>query len=242
MRKLLVIALALIAFTPAFSQKKQSKRDKFRSVASRAGDHLMFQLSMDNWMGTADSVDSYMKGLSRGANIYLMLDKPFKGDPRFSAGFGLGVSTSHMFFRRMVVDIAANTPVLPFIRLDSANHFKKFKVATAYLELPVELRFTSRPDLPNKSFKAAIGLKVGTMLSAHTKGKNFRDKDGNVLNSSVQKTKNRSYFNNTRLAATARIGMGNFTLFGAYNITTMFKDQVAPDTRLLQIGITFSGL
>lgn len=240
MRKIVVIALAILASSPAFSQKKKDKTKI--NIANRAGDHLMFQLSSDRWMGSADSVDSHIKGLSRGANLYLMMDKPFKGDPRFSAGFGIGVGTSSIFFKKMTADIASNTPVLPFYVLDTLNNFKKFKVTTAYLEVPVELRYTARPDLPSKSFKMAFGLKVGTLLKAQTKGKNFQDKDGNLINSSTQKTSNKSYFNNTRLAATARVGKGNFTLFGAYSITTLFKDKVAPDTRLLQVGLTFSGL
>lgn len=242
MRKLFVIALALLAFSPAFSQNKTKKEKKKFSIGNRAGDHLMFQLSSDHWIGAADSVSNHIKGFSRGANLYVMMDKPFKGNPRFSAAFGIGVSTSHIFFKRMVVDIASRTPVLPFYQLDTASNFKKFKVTTAYLEVPIELRFTSRPDEPNKSFKFAAGLKLGTLLSAATKGKNFRDNNGNLINSSTQKTKNKSYFNNTRLAATARVGLGNFSLFGAYNITTMFKDEVAPDTKLLQVGLTFSGL
>lgn len=242
MRKLFVIALVLLSAGTAFSQTSPKKEKKKFNIANRAGDHLMFQLSSDHWLGAADSVSSHIKGLSRGANIYIMMNKPFKSDPRLSAAFGLGVSTSHIFFKRMVADIASRTPTLPFNQLDTLSYFKKFKVSTAYLELPVELRFTSRPNDPNKSFKFAVGLKIGTLLSASTKGKNFRDNSGNVLNSSVIKTKNKSYFNTTRLAATARIGMGNFSLFGAYNITTMFKDEVAPDTKLLQVGLTFSGL
>lgn len=242
MRKLFVIALALMVCSPAFSQNNTKKEKKKFNIGNRAGDHLMFQLSSDHWLGAADSVSNHIKGLSRGANLYLMIDKPFKGNPRFSAAFGIGVSTSSIYFKRMVVDIASRTPVLPFQQLDTLSYFKKFKVATAYLEVPVELRFTARPDDPNKSFKCAVGLKVGTLLSASTKGKDFRDNSGNSINSSTIKTKNKSYFNTTRLAATARIGMGNFTLFGAYNITTMFKDGVAPDTKLLQVGLTFSGL
>ncbi|HRF26048.1 MAG TPA: outer membrane beta-barrel protein [Ferruginibacter sp.] len=240
MRKVLLICLALVSCTAAFSQTTKDKK-KF-NIGNRAGDHLMLQISSDNWIGTADSVKSNMKGFSRGLNLYFMLDRPFKGNPRISAALGLGVSTSHMFFERMAVDIAANTQTLPFYNLDTLNHYKKYKLSTAYLELPVELRFTSRPDLPNKSFKAAIGIKAGTMLSAHTKGKIFRDKNGNVINDAIQKTSSKRFFTNTRLTATARVGMGNFTLFGAYSFTNIFKDQVAPETRLLQVGITFSGL
>lgn len=241
MRKLFVLFLALTATTTAFSQAPKEKNKKF-NLSNRAGDHFMLQLSSDRWMGIPDSIDRYKKGLSRGGNIYLMLDKPFKGNPRFSAGIGIGVGTSSMFFEKLDIGITGTTPVLQFNPLDTLGRFKKYKLTTAYLEIPVELRFTSNPEKPNKTFKAAIGVKVGTLLKASTKGKNLQDASGRSVNDFTQKLSSKSYFNTTRLAATARIGYGYFSLFGSYNITAIFKDGVAEDMKLLQLGLTISGL
>ena len=52
----------------------------------------------------------------------------------------------------------------------------------------------------------------------------------------------KSYFNSNRLVGTARIGYGYVSLFGAYNLTSIFKDKVAEDMKLFQIGIAISGL
>lgn len=240
MRKLFFLLIAIAAASPSFSQNAKPKK-KF-NLAGRPGDHILLQLSSDRWMGAPDSIDSRRKSLSRGGNIYIMLDKPFKGSPRMSAAFGLGVGTSSMFFDKLLVDIAGNVPVLNFRSLDTLNRFKKYKVTTAYLELPVELRYTANPEKPNKTFKAAIGLKVGTLLKAQTKGKTLQDASGRNINDYTQKTSSKSYFNTTRLAATARLGYGYFSLFGSYNITSIFKDGVAADMKPLQIGLTISGL
>jgi hypothetical protein len=237
MRKLFVVILAFVSCLPAFSQTKK----KF-DLTNRAGDHFMLQIASNQLMNAPDSIDSYTKGFNRSANVYLMLDKPFKGDPRFSAAVGLGIGTSNIYFEKMIVEIGSINPILPFVRVDSANNYKKFKLSTAFLELPFELRFTANPDKPMKTVKVALGAKVGTMLNAHTKGKILRDKDGNVLNNFTQKVITKSYFNTTKLAATARIGYGNFSLFGAYNFTTIFKDGVAADMKMLQVGLTISGL
>lgn len=235
MRKLLVLLLCTTT-TVAFSQKK-----KF-DLSERAGDHLMFQISHDSWMGTPDSIDSHIDGFSRGANVYIMLDKPFKGNPRFSFGFGLGVSTSHIFFEKMEIDIEGTNPVLQFRDVNGQNHFKKYKLATAYLELPVEFRYTANPAKPNKTIKAAIGAKVGTMLNAHTKGKNLRNASGTSISAFTQKNSTKAYFNSTRITGTARAGYGNFSLFAAYSFSPVFKDGVAADINLLQVGLTLSGL
>jgi hypothetical protein len=240
MRKLFVIVLVLITAVPAFSQTTKEKKNK--EILSRSGDHLMFQLSYDQWMGAPDSIKSHMKGLNRGLNVYFMLNKAFKADPRFSVAFGLGVGSSNMYFKKMNVDIASTKSILPFTSTDTTTHFKKFKLATTFLEIPIEFRFTANPETPNKSIKVALGVKVGTMLNAHTKAKLLQDASGNTLNNYIEKTSTKSYFNTTRIAATARIGYGNFTLFGSYNFSSLFKDAVASDIKLLQIGITFSGL
>ena len=240
MRKLAFLLLALSV--TSFAQSQSTKPKKKFNLSDRPGDHIMVQLGSDRWLGAPDSIDSRRKSLSRGANIAIMLDKPFKGNPRISAAFGIGVSTSSIFFDKMLVNIIGNTSNLKFQAADTIARFKKYKVSTAYLEIPVELRYTANPEKPNKTFKAAIGLKAGTLLGAHTKGKTLQDGAGNTTNEYTEKQSSKRYFNTTRLVATARVGYGYFSLFGAYNITSVFKDGVAADMKLLQVGLTISGL
>ncbi len=250
MRKLLLAALMLTCFSPLFAQVEMDTSytapvkitTNRKDLTNKAGDHLMVQLASNQWMGAPDSISSRMGGLNRSANVYLMLNKPFKGNPKLSAALGIGVGTSNIYFDKMEVDITNTTNVLGFINTDSSNNFKKYKLATAYLEAPIELRYTANPENPMKGIKAAIGVKVGTLLNAHTKGKNLRDKLGTSLNEFTIKESSKVYFNSTRLAATARLGYGNFTLFGSYNFTPIFKDGVAADIKLLQLGLTLSGL
>ena len=240
MRKLSVIVLVLITSLPAFAQTEKQKKNK--EILSRAGDHIMLQLSSDHWLGAPDSIKNHIKGLSRGFNAYVMYNKPFKADPRFSVAAGLGVSTSSIYFKKMSVDIASNKTFLPFIATDSTNNYKKFKISQAFLEVPIEFRFSSKPETPGKSVKVALGIKLGTMLSGHTKGKTLRDSTGKTISNSTDKVTDKTFFNSSRIAATARIGYGNFTLFGSYSLSSMFKTGVAADIKLLQIGITVSGL
>ncbi len=238
MKKLLFIVFALVtAFTTTAQDKKKNS-----GFMTRTGDHLMLQLTSDHWTGVPDSIKSRMKGLARGANVYVMLDQRFKGSPQWSVAFGLGVGTSNIYFKNMVVDIKGKTNTLAFKNVDSVDHFKKYKLTTAFLEVPLELRFTMDPENESKSIKAAIGVKVGTLLNVHTKGKILLDKNGTTVNSYTAKESTKSYFNTTRLAATARIGYGNFSLFGSYQFNNIFKDGVAADMKLFQVGLNLSGL
>jgi hypothetical protein len=127
---------------------------------------------------------------------------------------------------------------------NSFCHFKKFKLTEIFLELPVELRYTLNPENSGKSWKFAVGAKVGTLLKAYTKGKDWQDKTGASLYGPnyISKEYSKNFFNTTRLSFTGRVGYGNFSVFGSYNLTTMFKDNVAANIKLLQLGLCISGL
>jgi hypothetical protein len=239
MRKISIILFAVLVSVSAFAQTTPKKE---KTITDRAADHFMFQVGTNIWSGTADSVSNYIKGFNRSANVYVMYNKQFKNSPKFSIAAGVGVGTSNIYFKKMEVDIAATKSKLPFLRTDTGNNYKKYKLATAYLEIPLELRFTADPSNPSKSFKAAIGIKVGTLLNAHTKGKTLQNSAGTKINALTVKESSKSYFNGTRIAATARVGYGIFSLYGSYSIGSIFKDGVAPDTKLVQIGLTISGL
>lgn len=239
MRKISIILFAVLVSASAFAQTTTKKE---KTLTDRAADHFMFQVGTNIWSGTADSVSNYIKGFNRSANIYVMYNKQFKNSPKFSIAAGIGVGTSNIYFKKMEAKIAAAKSTLPFLRTDTGNNYKKYKLATAYLEIPLELRFTSDPSNPNKSIKAAIGIKLGTLLNAHTKGKTLQNAAGTKLNSLTVKESSKNFFNGTRIAATARVGYGVFSLYGSYGLTSLFKDGVAPDTKLIQIGLTISGL
>jgi hypothetical protein len=240
MRIFTLMMTALLFSSATFAQKNEPK--KKIDLSNRVGDHFMMQVSSDHWLGAPDSIGSAIKPLSRGFNAALMLDKPFKNDPRFSVAFGLGVSTSHIFFDNTEAIINGNSNRLLFNQTDTVSHFQKYKMATTYAEVPLEIRYFSNPGQSGKAIKLALGVKVGTLINAHTKGKNLLDKNDQPISEFTQKINARSYFNSTRIAATFRAGYGNFFLFGSYNLTTVFKSQVASEISLLQAGIGITGL
>ena len=242
MRISLLFVLALLLCGGTVSAQKK-KKNWSNIDLNKAGDHFMMSYTVDSWSGMPDSIADRKKGLARGFNFALMMNKPFKTDPRWSVAFGVGVSSSSMFFRRMAVDLAASGERLPFRNLDGQNTFKKYKLATTFLEVPVELRYIFRPDQDKKSWKIAIGAKIGTLINAHTKGKNLQDASGRTINTGlIEKESKRIFFNNIRFAGTARVGIGNFSLFGSYALTTLLKDNAGPEMRPIQIGLCVSGL
>jgi len=208
-------------------------------MSNRANDHFLLQFGYTSWAGKPDSLNT--KGLSKSINAYFMFDFPFKTNPKLSMAFGPGVSTDHILFTKTNVGIKDQTSTIQFNNQADTNHFKKTKLATAYLEAPIELRFSANPET-GKGFKAAIGVKVGTLLSAHTRNTKFEDKNGNLLNDYVMKESSKRFMNKTRISAQARFGYGHFTLYSSYQLTTLFRDGAGPEVRPFSIGLTLSGL
>lgn len=245
-KSFLVLSLFFLSIAVFAQQTEMPKKKDWSkiNISNRPKDHLMFQVGYLKWMQTPDSIAT--KGIARSLNFYFMFDFVFKTDPRWSVGIGAGAGTDHMFFDKGAkrdLNIINNTGVR-FSKntgADSANTYKKIKLQTAYLEAPIELRFMLNPENPNKSWKFALGVKVGTMLTAVDKTKFERDGAGNV--SYTRKEKDKKHFNSLRLAPTARIGYGNLGLFTQYQLNDFIKEGQGPNLiRPFTIGLVITGL
>lgn len=254
-------AIAFLATTAAFAQNKDSvtsivkkpvsaapapakkeKKDWSKiDLGKRANDHFMFQLGYDNWAAKPDSI--HISGFNRSANFYFLFDFPFKTDPRFSIGAGLGIGTSNIFFHQQQVQVAAiGNSTLAFTDQSGGNHFKKFKLVTTYLEVPLELRYAVDPENTNKSWKFAVGAKVGLMLSAYTKAKTWQNSAGQTLGNFTEKESSKQYFNSTKLAFTGRISKGFVGVFGQFQVNSLIKSSAGPAVFPFSFGIVLSGL
>lgn len=226
MKKIYALSLVLLAFIAV------SKAQSTTPVIKHSKDFLMLQLSYDSWIGAPDSI--HTGGLSRGFNAAFMYDFQFKPGSKLSIAPGLGISSSNIFFKGQTVAIGTLSPTLQFPKDSSYKHYK---LATTYLEIPIELRFRQYPNNANKGFKAGLGIKFGTLVSAHTKGKKILSGG-----KQTQKVSDKRYFQNWRAAATARVGYGNFSVFTSYSLTPLLKQNAGPSINTFSIGLCLSGL
>ena len=227
------------------SAPKTKKKDWSKvKLTNRANDHFMLQYGWLNWANKPDSVNN--RGFSNTVNVYFMIDMPFKTDPRFSVAFGPGIGTDNIFFNATNITTTNHLKPLEFQNVADTNHFDKYKLVNAFLELPVELRFSSNPENSNKSFKIALGAKVGVQVSSHTKGKRWVDKNGTLISGFddkyVRKDKDKYFFNGNRLVGMFRVGYGNLSLHATYQIGSLIKEGLGPQVKPYTIGFTISGL
>jgi hypothetical protein len=226
---------APVTTTNTPEKKDWSKID----LSKRPADHFMFQYGYDGWTGRPDSIKT--TGFGRHFNFYVLFDKPFKSNPHYSVAYGAGIGTSNIFFDHEYVKVWDGGSTLAF---DSTTRYKKSKITTIYLEVPVEIRYYSDPEHPNKSWKYAAGLKLGILTKAYFKGKDLEDANGNTVYgaSYVLKEYDKNYFGSTLATASARIGYGIFSLNGDFQLTTVLKSGAGPAMHTFSIGLTISGL
>ena len=237
MRK--ILAIMALLFIPAAALLAQE--DKMNSnavpapIVKPSRDFVMLQFTYVNWMNKPDSIKT--KSFAYGFNGYLCYDFPIKKS-KLSFAAGIGISTSTVYLNSQVLKLSDTGTLGSTARFkpDTAG-YKRYKFSTTYVQAPFELRYFSNSLNRNKGFKAAIGLQVGTLLGAHTKG--LRAVEGTNIKDKVNTKRYTSQWN---FAATARVGYGNFSLFGSYNLTNVFKDNAGPPITPMSVGICLTGL
>ncbi len=228
-KRFALLALMLMP-TLLWAQDLEKGEEKKNTVQKPARDFFMLQLNYEGWM-KPDSIKT--KGIGRGANVYLCYDFPIKKS-NFSFAAGIGIGTSNIYLdNQQVMNTDKDSTRIRFI--PETVNYKRYKVALTYLEAPFELRFFGNKYNRNKGFKAAVGMRVGTLLGAKLKGR----EDGTKVN---YKSNSRQYLENWRFAGTLRLGYGNFSVVGTYNLTNLYKDGEGPEITPYSLGICITGL
>ena len=228
----LFITLLFIAFT-SFSAFAQDDVAPKSQVEKPAADNLLLMASYEGWH-KPDSI--HTGGVGRGFNGYLTYDFPFKkSNFSFATGIGIGVSNIYLSGQEINVRDTSSTSAATFVT--ATKDYKKYKLTTAYLEAPFELRYFANKANRNKGFKASIGLRAGLLVGAHTK-----DKVSVGGTNIVEKTDSRRYMSSWRFSGMARIGWGYFSIFATYNLNNLYKEDEGPAITPYSFGICLSGL
>ena len=244
MKKVILSAISILCMGLFAQAQTSGTTDAKIDLAGRPADHFMIQFGSDNWTNKPDSIKT--TGMGRHFNLYFMYDKPFKKNPKYSVAYGAGIGTSNIYFDpHTYVNIKSSGTILPFQRLDSnASHFAKHKVTTIFLQIPAEIRYFSDPAHPGKSWKAAAGVKVGTLIKAYTKSKNFETAAGASLYGKTYKEiqQDSRFFGATDLTLTGRLGYGIISMDMGYQVTGILRDGYGPVMNKFSVGLTISGL
>lgn len=218
------------------SSKYDHKHKDAPTVMKQARDFLLMELGYNNWVQKPDTVSTKPVGYTFKA--FLCYDFPIKHS-KMSFATGLGININVVYLNQQTIsNTDTNSTSQPFATfVPDTVHYKRYKFVTSYITAPFELRYFSNTVNRNRGFKAALGLQIGTLIGAHTKG--VYSVSGTTVKDKVD---TRRYLSPWDFAATARIGWGNFCFFGSYNLTKVFKENEGPQVTPASVGFCLTGL
>ena len=239
---LLLLALAL----PAAAQISEPNAES-AYAPPRAGTQpnipgtITLELGINSALDGPGRFDLGLWG-SRTINVYYQHELRI-AQSKFSLVPGIGLSLERFKFKNgATLDYDAEDSLKLFIPSETGMSVRKSQLITNYVDIPVELRFTSNPSDPGRAFKVSVGGRIGYMYDAFSKLKYEEGGETKQL-----KDKQFWNLNRFRYGVSARLGIGNFSLFGYYNLTPLFEEgeglhenNVANDFQTMTVGIALS--
>lgn len=176
---------------------------------------------------------------SRTMNIYYTYDmRILKSKFSFHPGIGFGLER-FKFSNNYTLEYNNDTRDVSLVSATSTYPgIRKSMLVMNYIDVPLELRFSTRPEDPSRSFHISVGGRVGYLFDAFTKIKYTEDGDS-------KKVKDNQNFNLNRFryGLLFKVGGGNFSLFSYYNLSTVFEKDGSPvstDMNNFTVGISLS--
>lgn len=238
-RKLGCLVFFLALFHTAYPQSQTSEKPARRPDIPGT---FTLELGVNNGLDAPSRFDLGFWG-SRTLNLYYQYDiRILKSKFSLVPGFGLSLERFKFKNGRTLAYDAEDSLKLVTPSEAGFTNLKKSQLITNFIEIPVELRFSTKPDDPARSFKASIGGRIGFLYDSFTKVKYKEDGE-------VKRMKNKQDFNLTQLryGVYTKIGIGNFSVFGYYNLTPLFEETKGPgernvvtDFQTLTVGVSLS--
>lgn len=195
----------------------------------RKYDRVIVDVVYNDWNGDLKPFNGPWSSI--GFNTSFMFDKPLTKANTVALGIGIGFShynnrTEGIF----TSDYKLGTTTFGTIA-DSLN-IQSNKYTANYLEIPLEFRLRTKGF---KHFKFFIGGKFGYQLNSYSKKKI-------KIEGNTYRTKENIFVDNNRLryGATVRIGIRNWSLYGAYYFSDLFKSAESTKLNPLSMGISIS--
>lgn len=238
----LFICITCVFFTLSVAAQDDEGTKTFeetKAIVNKAKDRLVIDLSVDMLFHKPDSLK--VKFFSRGLNAYFMYDVVI-AKSHFSFAPGLGIGTNNYYINSSIVSDTTKTYFVP-INKDNYD-YKKNKISVAYLDIPIELRFRSKPNEKGTSWKLGAGFKAGVNISNKWKYKGpDLAADPTTTNKDDVKWKqfNIDYIQKFRYGVTLRGGYGMVNAFVYYSLSDLFKSGSARLTPF-SFGIQLNGL
>ena len=185
-----------------------------------------FKLPNAGTQGTGANAFALLPGRSINTNLYVYQQRInlLKHRLNFMHGLGFEFHSYHFEHPTILIPEEPNLTVYQ----DSIS-YRKNKLRTSFITLPVMFNYESKPGEFEKSFRASFGAYGGILLGSSTKRKN------NALGK--QKERDDFNLNKFRYGLRGEMGFGPINFYVTYALNTLFQQEDFPDLNPLSIGI-----
>lgn len=223
--------------TSAIAQDETKKVSRINIPGS-----FLVDIGVNRGISAPDNFETGFWG-SRTINLYYQY--PIRlWNTKFSLvpGMGLGMDRFKLTNNYTLNPKPGTDGTFALIRADSSILYpgtKKSMIIANYFDVPVELRFDTRPEDISRSFSVAVGARAGVLLDAFTKIKYKSNGETKTI-----KDKQNHGLNDIRYGLYTRIGIGGFAWFFQYNSSSLFKTDTGPNKTTMNTftaGISLNG-
>lgn len=170
---------------------------------------------------------------SKSVGIYYSRRKGLNEKFSFYYGLGLGLDKIGLGDSSTLI----SNDSVSVIAIPDGYTYTKNRLATTYLEVPLEIRFHPSGTEAGEGFFIGAGAIIGVKLKAHTKWK--YDEEGETVKQKISGNYNLSTF---RFGVQGRVGFKGVHFFYKKYFTSLYKDLVLGiDPTMTTIGINFTG-
>ncbi len=198
-------------------------------------DQLILNIVSNTWLNSPGNIK--LMPVSIGSEIYIMT--PIIGKYSvFSIAIGSGIGVNNVHNNSLPYDSLGITNFNP---IPGSFEYEKNKITTAYIDIPLEIRFRTQPNIKKRNFKVALGGKIGYLISSYIK---YRGEDFRVSSSKIVKFKEYNVNNVLpyRYGVFLRVGYGKMNLIVNYTISQLFEKDKGPDVIPVSFGFSFTFL
>ncbi len=203
---------------------------------------VLVNLNFDSWLFHPSTVEPKWFS-SRGVDVAILYDYVI-AKSYFSVAGGVGFNSHNIHMEAFPIEYKT-TEGGSYTHLDQ-NFFEGKsitvnKISTNFIDIPVEVRFRSKPHKNGKRIAASVGFKLGWLVQSHTKTKTDVDLYYQGVNFRRKvKTYDIPNLTKFRYGVTARVGYANFYLNFFYSLTPLFIEGKGTDAVPISIGIGVS--
>ncbi len=227
MKSLLSLFIATIFLalnTHAQDSPELPKVPKIPGAGSKE-DAAILEINLDNWTEAPDGI-KIKTFRSRGIAIKYFSEKNL-GKSSFHFAYGLGLNSNNVHHDGFLAyDSSRVAKILP---LNPAVDYKINKISLTYINIPLELRYRTKPLHKSNRIKVSGGFMGGLLINSHVK---FKDDDGTFKAKKIEGILPYQY------GVTARIGYGKYNVSGYYGLSNVFEDGKGPELTPYSIGIS----